>query len=132
MLNYLMHLCADQMDLPYCTNTACRGFRWIPLHCMWVSLNLHRLGCRACCRFAFPKFFLKDKMIIFVIETGFDVEETSVDGRDDIEGLDASAAHVANLLSSEPSDGTYISEYVHWRLIVSFLLDNQLSANANY
>jgi hypothetical protein len=31
-----------------------------------------------------------------------------VDGRDDIEGLDASAAHVANLLSSEPSDGTYI------------------------
>uniref|UniRef100_A0A0E0JL38 Phospholipase/carboxylesterase/thioesterase domain-containing protein n=1 Tax=Oryza punctata TaxID=4537 RepID=A0A0E0JL38_ORYPU len=38
------------------------------------------------------------------IETGFDVEDTSVDGRDDIEGLDASAAHVANLLSSEPSD----------------------------
>ncbi|WVZ69735.1 hypothetical protein U9M48_018474 [Paspalum notatum var. saurae] len=37
-------------------------------------------------------------------ETGFDVEETSLDGRDDIEGLDASAAHVANLLSSEPSD----------------------------
>lgn len=34
----------------------------------------------------------------------FDVEETSLDGRDDIEGLDASAAHVANLLSSEPSD----------------------------
>uniref|UniRef100_A0A0D9V2U2 Phospholipase/carboxylesterase/thioesterase domain-containing protein n=1 Tax=Leersia perrieri TaxID=77586 RepID=A0A0D9V2U2_9ORYZ len=34
----------------------------------------------------------------------FDVEDTSVDGRDDIEGLDASAAHVANLLSSEPSD----------------------------
>ncbi|KAL6848856.1 hypothetical protein ACP4OV_021439 [Aristida adscensionis] len=34
----------------------------------------------------------------------FDVEETSVDGRDDIEGLDASAAHIANLLSSEPSD----------------------------
>ena len=70
-------------------------------------------------------------MICF-IETGFDVEETSVDGRDDIEGLDASAAHVANLLSSEPSDGTYISEYVHWKLIVSFLLDNQLSANANF
>jgi lysophospholipase-2 len=29
-----------------------------------------------------------------------------VDGRDDIEGLDASAAHIANLLSSEPPDGT--------------------------
>jgi lysophospholipase-2 len=36
----------------------------------------------------------------------FDVEDTSVDGRDDIEGLDASAAHIANLLSSEPPDGT--------------------------
>jgi lysophospholipase II len=35
------------------------------------------------------------------------VEETSLDGRDDIEGLDASAAHVANLLSSEPYGGTY-------------------------
>ncbi|XP_044957732.1 uncharacterized protein LOC123408750 [Hordeum vulgare subsp. vulgare] len=34
----------------------------------------------------------------------FDVDETSVDGRDDIEGLDATAAHIANLLSSEPSD----------------------------
>lgn len=27
-----------------------------------------------------------------------------MDGRDDIEGLDASAAHIANLLSSEPPD----------------------------
>ncbi|KAJ3670880.1 hypothetical protein LUZ60_008306 [Juncus effusus] len=34
----------------------------------------------------------------------FNVEDTSPDGRDDIEGLDASAAHIANLLSSEPSD----------------------------
>ncbi|VAH77494.1 unnamed protein product [Triticum turgidum subsp. durum] len=34
----------------------------------------------------------------------FDVEETSVDGPDDVQGLDASAAHIANLLSSEPSD----------------------------
>ena len=55
-----------------------------------------------------------------------------MDGRDDIEGLDASAAHVANLLSSEPSDGTCISECVQWKLIISFLLDNQLSANENY
>jgi hypothetical protein len=39
-------------------------------------------------------------------KTGFDVEDTSIDGRDDTEGLDASAAHIANLLSSEPSDGT--------------------------
>jgi len=40
------------------------------------------------------------------------VEETSLDGRDDIEGLDASAAHVANLLSSEPSDGTNFRLYI--------------------
>jgi lysophospholipase II len=33
------------------------------------------------------------------------VEDTSLDGRDDIEGLDASAAHIANLLSAEPPDG---------------------------
>nr|CAD1824001.1 unnamed protein product [Ananas comosus var. bracteatus] len=34
----------------------------------------------------------------------FDVEDTSLDGRDDVEGLDASAAHVANLLSAEPPE----------------------------
>jgi len=45
-------------------------------------------------------------------KTGFDVEETSLDGRDDIEALDASAAHVANLLSSEPSDGTNFRLYI--------------------
>lgn len=32
------------------------------------------------------------------------MDETSLDGHADIEGMDASAAHVANLLSSEPSD----------------------------
>ncbi|XP_068647250.1 uncharacterized protein [Aristolochia californica] len=34
----------------------------------------------------------------------FDVGELSEDGPDDVEGLDASAAHVANLLSTEPAD----------------------------
>lgn len=34
----------------------------------------------------------------------FDVTELSEDAADDLEGLDASAAHVANLLSTEPSD----------------------------
>lgn len=32
--------------------------------------------------------------------------ELSEDGPDDWEGLDASAAHIANLLSTEPADGT--------------------------
>ncbi|KGN65303.1 acyl-protein thioesterase 2 [Cucumis sativus] len=34
----------------------------------------------------------------------FDVEDLSEDGPDDLEGLDASAAHVAYLLSTEPAD----------------------------
>ncbi|CAL5199830.1 unnamed protein product [Lathyrus oleraceus] len=34
----------------------------------------------------------------------FDVGELSEDGPDDWEGLDASAAHIANLLSTEPAD----------------------------
>ncbi|KAK2974364.1 hypothetical protein RJ640_021220 [Escallonia rubra] len=34
----------------------------------------------------------------------FDVGELSDDGPDDIEGLDASLAHIANLLSTEPAD----------------------------
>ncbi|GMI97589.1 hypothetical protein like AT5G20060 [Hibiscus trionum] len=34
----------------------------------------------------------------------FDVGDLSGDGPDDLEGLDASAAHVANLLSGEPAD----------------------------
>ncbi|KAG9459695.1 hypothetical protein H6P81_004203 [Aristolochia fimbriata] len=34
----------------------------------------------------------------------FDVKDLSEDGSDDVEGLDASAAHVANLLSTEPAD----------------------------
>ena len=33
--------------------------------------------------------------------------ELSEDGPDDWEGLDTSAAHIANLLSTEPADGTF-------------------------
>ncbi|KAJ6827380.1 acyl-protein thioesterase 2-like [Iris pallida] len=34
----------------------------------------------------------------------FDVVELSPDGPDDVEGMDATAAHIANLLSTEPAD----------------------------
>ncbi|KAJ6837485.1 acyl-protein thioesterase 2-like [Iris pallida] len=34
----------------------------------------------------------------------FDVGEISVDGPDDVEGMDVTAAYIANLLSSEPAD----------------------------
>nr|KAJ0198507.1 hypothetical protein LSAT_V11C700379490 [Lactuca sativa] len=35
---------------------------------------------------------------------GFNIESMSEDACDDLEGLDASATHVANLLISEPDD----------------------------
>ncbi|KAK8962399.1 hypothetical protein KSP40_PGU015320 [Platanthera guangdongensis] len=35
---------------------------------------------------------------------GFDVGDLSGDGPDDVEGMDASASHVAKLLSTEPAD----------------------------
>ncbi|GAB2231296.1 hypothetical protein Droror1_Dr00027586 [Drosera rotundifolia] len=41
---------------------------------------------------------------------GFDIAQISEDNPDDFEGLDASAAHIANLLSAEPADG---DEVVH-------------------
>lgn len=34
--------------------------------------------------------------------------DISEDGPDDLEGLDASAAHVANLLSTEPADSMFL------------------------
>ncbi|KAL8537014.1 hypothetical protein ACS0TY_012264 [Phlomoides rotata] len=40
----------------------------------------------------------------FPCTSWFDAQEISDDAPDDIEGLDASAAHVANLLSTEPAD----------------------------
>ncbi|CAN1215459.1 Acyl-protein thioesterase 2 [Linum perenne] len=38
------------------------------------------------------------------MNSGFDVRELSEDAPDDVEGLDAAANHVANLLASEPAD----------------------------
>ncbi|KAJ8644457.1 hypothetical protein MRB53_006205 [Persea americana] len=40
----------------------------------------------------------------FTCTAWFDVGELSADGPDDIEGLDTTAAHVANLLSTEPAN----------------------------
>lgn len=40
--------------------------------------------------------------------SGFDVGDFSEDAPDDLEGLDASAAHVANLLSTEPADSRFL------------------------
>lgn len=46
------------------------------------------------------------------MSSGFDAKDISEDGDEDQEGLDVSAAHVANLLSTEPCDGMYVSEHV--------------------
>ncbi|KAG2317132.1 hypothetical protein Bca52824_020254 [Brassica carinata] len=43
-------------------------------------------------------------VIATVIYAGFDVMDLTGDGPDDVEELDMTAAHVANLLSNEPSD----------------------------
>lgn len=39
---------------------------------------------------------------------GFDVGDLSENGPDDVEGMDASAVHVANLLLAEPSDSMFL------------------------
>lgn len=40
--------------------------------------------------------------------SGFDAQDISDDVPDDIQGLDASAAHVANLLLTEPADSKFV------------------------
>lgn len=48
------------------------------------------------------------------IYLGCDVNELSENAKDDLEGLDASAAHVANLLSTEPADSKFSSRsHIH-------------------
>lgn len=39
------------------------------------------------------------------------MEDLSEDGPDDLEGLDASAAHVAYLLSTEPADSMFLLQF---------------------
>ncbi|KAK8348209.1 hypothetical protein V6Z12_A06G067500 [Gossypium hirsutum] len=47
----------------------------------------------------------------FPTTTWFDMGELSEDAPDDVEGLEAAAGHVANLLSIEPADNTCIFFY---------------------
>ncbi|PWA50675.1 Phospholipase/carboxylesterase/thioesterase [Artemisia annua] len=49
----------------------------------------------------------------------FDVSDLSEDGNQDIEGMDASAAHVLSLLSTEPPNGKLQSSFVIY--ILSYL-----------
>ncbi|KAJ8444602.1 hypothetical protein Cgig2_023665 [Carnegiea gigantea] len=49
-------------------------------------------------------FFVKAQPSCMIVKHGFNVIDLSEDAPDDVEGLDASAAHVVNLLSPEPTD----------------------------
>lgn len=49
--------------------------------------------------------------LLLLSTPGFDAGELSENSPDDWEGLDASAAHIANLLSTEPADGTFQGQY---------------------
>lgn len=48
--------------------------------------------------------------------------ELAEDGPDDMEGLDASAAHIANLLSTEPRDGNKQTKQHQFIFLLSFIV----------
>ena len=50
--------------------------------------------------------------------------DISEDAPDDMEGLDASAAHVANLLSTEPADSMFHEIFLHLYLYCICLLQS--------
>ncbi|RZS08806.1 hypothetical protein BHM03_00039819, partial [Ensete ventricosum] len=84
LITFISHLylaVADKADMPYCSYPTCGYFWWTSLHSIFLTSY---------------KLFL----------TGFDIGAPSEDGSDDAYGLDASAAHIANLLPSEPDAGT--------------------------
>lgn len=56
------------------------------------------------------KFSVMRTLHCFV--SGFDVGDISEDSPDDLEGLDAAASHVANLLSTEPADSKYLLQKI--------------------
>ena len=58
--------------------------------------------------------------------TGFDEGELSEDGPNDVEGLDSSIAHIANLLSTEPSDGNFATHPKSHFHVISYIGFNSL------
>lgn len=52
-------------------------------------------------------FKISLSLLLFPRVLGFDVGDLSEDGINDVEGMDASATHVANLLSTEPADSMF-------------------------
>lgn len=56
---------------------------------------------------------------------GFDLTEISENAADDIEGLDAAAAHVANMLSTEPENSMNLSQHFPFTELINS--DTQLN-----
>lgn len=59
-------------------------------------------------------------LLKYMLLTGFDVGDLSEEGPSDVEGLDSSAAHVANLLSTEPADSMCSINYRYIYFSCSF------------
>lgn len=72
------------------------------------------------------------------ILSGFDGGDISEDTSDDLEGLDASAAHVANLLSTEPTDSMFSCKdlqlmlHIHRNASASHWSNNKNHHRLNY
>lgn len=59
---------------------------------------------------------------------GFDAGDLSENASDDIEGLNASAAHIANLLSTEPPNSKFsvcLDHLIKYYLYLCFIKDGE-------
>lgn len=63
---------------------------------------------------------------------GFDVGDIAEDTPDDLEGLDFSAAHVANLLSTEPADGMFLFQLSRTNICQTMLCEMKLVLQTSY
>lgn len=64
--------------------------------------------------------------------TGFDAQDLSEDAPDDYQGLDASAAHIANLLSTEPSDSKFLLETIDHAFVCSYKILIKRNSKCTY
>ncbi|KAL9273448.1 Acyl-protein thioesterase 2-like protein, partial [Drosera capensis] len=80
------------------------GFYSLSLNLVTLSLNSRALGFQI--KWICPTAPTRPVALLggFPCTAWFDIAEISEDNPDDFEGLDASAAHIANLLSAEPAD----------------------------
>ncbi|RWV99115.1 hypothetical protein BHE74_00021755 [Ensete ventricosum] len=90
-------LCGSGPPLHLSPRLAKPIFRFHVASCSTLVFSLYARKISDCC---YTCGSAPSSMILI----GFDIGEISEDGADDVDGMDASAAHIANLLSSEPPD----------------------------